>query len=268
MGVVVVVQLLAADENAPRHDILRLVGGFEIAVAGMVADAVYDAGGQYRNPQHLHGPNDNAHAAEENDGHRRRRADAKISVVAEHPSFPPVVGRSFAVFLQRLGRAAATVILRTFPEYFAQAVNPRAVRIVLGLGGGVVLAMHRRPLLRHHAGCQPQPQAEEEAKPRLQVQRSMRRMPMQIHRHGDDGDVRHDQRVRQRRPNGRPYDAKPPLRPPVNRNQIIAPRKPVTRPADHSTNRPSVPCRAAPRRQLSRRALGSGTIGSAAGREP
>src|ERR1700712_4381330 len=54
--VVVVVQLFAADDDAPRHDVARRVDRFEIAVAPPVADAIDDAGGGDRDPQHLDGP--------------------------------------------------------------------------------------------------------------------------------------------------------------------------------------------------------------------
>ena len=53
--VVVVVQLFAGDQEAPRHDVARRVRALEIAIAVVVADAVDDAGRHQRVREHLHG---------------------------------------------------------------------------------------------------------------------------------------------------------------------------------------------------------------------
>jgi hypothetical protein len=53
------------------------------------------------------------------------------------------------------------------------------VRIVLGLALRVVLAMDRDPLLRHHAGRQPEPEAEEVRRDRMQLERPVRLRPVQ-----------------------------------------------------------------------------------------
>ena len=57
---VVVVELLAADQNTPRKDIARRIlflgdamKARETAVTPCVSDAVNDAGGKYRDPEHL-----------------------------------------------------------------------------------------------------------------------------------------------------------------------------------------------------------------------
>ncbi len=49
--------------------------------------------------------------------------------------------------------------------------------------------MDRRPLLRHHAGGQPQPEAEKVAGQRMQLERTVRLMAVQEDRDRDDGDV-------------------------------------------------------------------------------
>ena len=51
VGVVVVVQFLAADDDAPGRDVGRRVRRLEVAVAPPVAEAVDDAGGGDRDPQ-------------------------------------------------------------------------------------------------------------------------------------------------------------------------------------------------------------------------
>ena len=72
---VVVVQLFAADDQAPGRDVGAGVRRLEVAVAPVVADAVDDAGGGDRDPEHLHGP----------DGQAERRRTAPGSGSASGP---------------------------------------------------------------------------------------------------------------------------------------------------------------------------------------
>ena len=58
IGVVVVVQLLAAEPDRDRRDVPALVLHLEVAIAERVADAVDDAGGPEGDPHHLHAPDD------------------------------------------------------------------------------------------------------------------------------------------------------------------------------------------------------------------
>ena len=68
----------------------------------------------------------------------------------------------------------------------------RTMRIFRGLDLRVVLAMDGGPLLGHHAGRHPQPEAKEVRHDRVQVQCAVRLAAVQI-----DGD-RRDRDVRQR----------------------------------------------------------------------
>ena len=63
------------------------------------------------------------------------------------------------------------------------------MRVLRGLDARVVLAMHRHPFARLHAGREPEPEAEEVARDRMQVERAMRLAAMQEQRDGDDRDV-------------------------------------------------------------------------------
>ena len=56
----VVVQFLAADEDAPRHDVGACVGHVVAAVTEVVANAVNDAGSPERNPGDLREPDEQA----------------------------------------------------------------------------------------------------------------------------------------------------------------------------------------------------------------
>jgi hypothetical protein len=90
----------------------------------------------------------------------------------------------------------------TGPEDAIDAEDARAVRIVFGLALGVVLAMDRGPLLRDHAGREPQPEAEEVADDRMQVQGAVRLAAVEIDRDGGDRDLDEDQEGEQIAPPG------------------------------------------------------------------
>ena len=68
------------------------------------------------------------------------------------------------------------------------------MRIVRRFAARVVLAVYRSPFLGRHAGGQPQPETEEMTHQRMQVERAVRRVPVQIDRDGCDGNVGHRQR--------------------------------------------------------------------------
>jgi hypothetical protein len=68
------------------------------------------------------------------------------------------------------------------------------MRILGGFAACMVLAVHRDPFARDHAGRQPEPEPEEMADDRVQSQASMSLMTVQKDRDARDGDVRQDQR--------------------------------------------------------------------------
>ena len=63
------------------------------------------------------------------------------------------------------------------------------MRIIRGLALGVVLAMHRDPFPRAHAGGQPEPQPEKMAHRRMQVDRPVRLVAVQVQRDRGDRDL-------------------------------------------------------------------------------
>jgi hypothetical protein len=69
------------------------------------------------------------------------------------------------------------------------------MRIFFGLALCVVLAVNRGPLGGQHARGHPQPETEEVADDRMQVQRAVRLAAMEIYGHTDDRDVGHGQRI-------------------------------------------------------------------------
>src|SRR6185437_2683370 len=80
ISVMVVVQLLAADEDSPRHEIAARVGRLEASIAPPVTDAVDDACGGDRNPEHLHGPDGGADGAEQEEIEDEGQADTLPAV--------------------------------------------------------------------------------------------------------------------------------------------------------------------------------------------
>ena len=100
---VVVVQLLAADQDAPGHDVLARIGHIVIvAVAEEVTDAVDHAGGPERDPDDLRQQDQHAgHDAEQGDVDRAHQEQAVDRVARVNVVFHPVVGRAVTVALHR-----------------------------------------------------------------------------------------------------------------------------------------------------------------------
>jgi hypothetical protein len=116
-------------------------------------------------------------------------------VLGVQVALEPVVGRALAITLDRCGFGGfGDVEKHAAPQHPVDAVHLRAVRVFRGLALGVVLAMHRHPLARAHAGGQPEPEAEEVARDGMQLERMVRLAAVQEDRHRDDGHVRERQR--------------------------------------------------------------------------
>jgi hypothetical protein len=77
----------------------------------------------------------------------------------------------------------------------SDALDLGAVRVFFGFALGVVLAVDGDPLLGHHAGAEPQPEAEEVRGDRAEVHGAMGLRAVQEDRDRRDGDVRGDERV-------------------------------------------------------------------------
>ncbi len=203
VGVVVVVQLFAADDDAPRHDVARRVGGFEVAVAPPVADAVDDAGGGDRDPQHLDGPDGGADGTEQRQVDDHHQRDALPLEAAVQVALDPVVRRAVAELgdgfhVLRFG----AVHLAAGQQHGLDAARDGAVRIIDRLALGVVLAVNGGPFLGDHARGEPHPETEEVRRDRTQVQRAVRLAAMQPDRDAGDRDVRQEQRVQDDFPPG------------------------------------------------------------------
>ncbi len=83
-----------------------------------------------------------------------------------------------------------TVQLCAREQHGFNAVHMRAVWVVGLLALGVVLAVNGGPLFGHLRRGEPQPESEEVRCNRMQVQRTVCRMTVQINGHAGDGDMR------------------------------------------------------------------------------
>ncbi|MNM61401.1 hypothetical protein D3C81_727020 [compost metagenome] len=198
---VVVVQLFAADDDAPRHQVGGGVAAFEVAIADGMPQAIDDASGPHRNPHHLHGPDGQAERAEQRQIDERHQGHAGDGEARIDIPLQPVIRAVLAVDAQGFG------VLRLFLIQFgalaqdrAQALVDRAVRVIGGFAFGVVLAVDGSPLAGIHRRGQPQPETEEMLQRGMQLERAMRRKAMQVDGDADDRDMRQDQRDRHQLP--------------------------------------------------------------------
>src|SRR6185295_7926517 len=124
-----------------------------------------------------------------NVGHADQRQSEEVQLRVDI-ALEPVVGRAMAVAYDRLPIAALPDVQEhSAPQNTMDAQHLRAVRILRGLALGMMLAMDRDPLFRHHARRQPQPEPEEMTHGRMQLERAMRLVAMKEYRDRDDGDV-------------------------------------------------------------------------------
>ena len=159
-----------------------------------MANAIDDAGGSHRNPDHLHSPHSQTGSAEQCQVDDHHHAHSLPAVAGVEIALNPVAGRAMA----KLGHgflvfAFCTIEFCALPENFFDAVRLWAVRVFDGFALGVVFAVDRHPLFGHLAGTEPEPEAEEMRRQRVQIHRTMRLMAVQIDGHTGDGDVRRHQ---------------------------------------------------------------------------
>src|SRR3989344_5838491 len=186
----IVVQLLAADQDAPREDVGAGVADLVIAVAPVMADPVDDAGRKDRNPDHLDRPDGNTDRAEQRHVDHEHQDQAFPAMARVRVALHPVIRRAVAVLLHRFEIVRLFAIkFRALPHHRAYAELPGAVRIVRCFHLGVMLAMDGGPFFRDHAGGQPQPEAEEVTDNGMKIERPMGLMTVQIDGDSGDGDV-------------------------------------------------------------------------------
>ena len=153
-----------------------------------MADAVDHASGEQRNPHHLHRPDGHTGEAEQNHVGQCHQHNAEHGEAAVDVALDPVIRAAGAVLVQGfLVQRFGLVELRAFAQYFADAKYLRAVRVFLAIAVGVMLAMNGGPGAGVHARGQPQPETEEVFQHRVQFQRAVGGIAVQIDGDADDG---------------------------------------------------------------------------------
>ena len=150
----------------------------------------------------MNGPDGQTDWPEQNqvDDHQNRNADHRVAI---HVALHPVIRCAGAVTLHGfVVLGFGPIQLRTFPQHFLQAEYLWAMRIIRCFTLGVVLTVNGGPLLGDHTGGEPQPETEEMRHGRMQLQRTVRRVAMQVNGDARDRDVRHDQGVHDITPPG------------------------------------------------------------------
>ena len=194
IGVMIVMQLFTGNQNAPRRDIGAGVRSLKIAITPIMRSTVDDARGHHRSPHHLHGPNGETSQAKKQQIDQQHQHDAKIGKPAVQVTLDPVIGCSMSIAGQCfcITRLFAVQLI-TLQQNGPDAVDMRTMGVVVLLAFGVMLAVNGCPLPGDLPGCQPQPETKEMGGNRVQVERTVRLVPMQEDRHADHGDVCHNQ---------------------------------------------------------------------------
>ena len=190
VGVVVVVQLFAADQDAPRRDVGAGVMRLKVAVAPIVSSAVDDASRRDRDPGHLHSPDGQAQETKQTDVDDQHQGHALPGKAGVQVALDPVVGCAVAIALegvQVFGFFAVQLCARE--QHGFDAVHMGAMGVFGLLALGMVFAVNGRPLLGHLAGGQPQPETEKVRGNGVQVQSAVRLVTVQVNRDAGDGDV-------------------------------------------------------------------------------
>src|SRR6202011_2486718 len=167
----IVMELFAANQDAPRHDIAARGLAQENAVAPVVSDAIDDARGGDRDPRHLNRPDRRPDRTEQREVDHQHQAAALPGKRRIDIALYPVIGRAETIFLERfLILRFVAIQLRTLPEHLLDASGLRAMRVVVRLDLRVMLAMDGHPLLGQHAGREPEPETEEVTDCRVEVE--------------------------------------------------------------------------------------------------
>ena len=192
----VVVQFFAADPQAPRRQVGRHVRGLEVAIAPPMTDTVDHARGPERNPDHLQRRDRDAPDPEQQDVDDEGQRRSPVRVGGVEMALDPVIRAALAVLLQRIliDRSDA-VEIDALPQHRVDAEELRAMRIFLGLALGVVLAMHRDPFARDHAGRHPRPEAQHMRHDRMEIDAAVAGAAMQVQGHRENRQLSDDEEI-------------------------------------------------------------------------
>jgi len=191
--VVVVVQALAAGQ--PGQHARVVCGVLEVLAAPPVPEAV----DQRRQDEHI----DDAVAEHGHDAlppadpehHQRRAKNDARPAAREHAPLPSIRSQVGRERLDGLGLPGLADVVVHVPQlHLPEAQQERAVRIAVAIDEGVVLPVHRNPLLLALTRQEPEHGAEQERRDRLQSQRAVRERAVQIDRCRERADLSQHER--------------------------------------------------------------------------
>src|SRR5690606_21199468 len=146
---VVVVEFLAADQDAQRSQVGAGVRRIEVAVAARMAETIDDAGRGDRDPEHLDAEDDQSGDPEQEQVEREGDPDSQAGMTRIEIALAPVVRGAAAEALDGIAVGGLRPVeFGALEQHLAEPEYFRAVRIAVVLAPGVVLAMNRRPFLR------------------------------------------------------------------------------------------------------------------------
>ena len=192
----IIVQLLATEQQRPGHEVGRGGGHLEAAVTDRVAEPVDDAAGKKRLRHQMHGDHHDARNTEQQQVRGDERHDAKVRIAAVETPFEPVLRRAAPVVLQRLRivrRDAVQFI--ALEQHAPQSKHHGTVGVAGLIGVRMVAAVDRDPFLGDCPGAEPQPEAEQVPQRRVQDESAVGLITVQVQRHPEkhrlDGDKGH-----------------------------------------------------------------------------
>src|SRR5579863_8473234 len=181
---VVVVQLLARDQQSPRHDVRGHVRQLEASIADVMAKPIDDACGEQGLCDELYPEHGYGRHAEHDHLQRNEDGDTYYGKTAIEVALQPVVRCPTPVVRKNLRVTGRCCVKLVALQYDApQTEHRRTVRVTLSVGKRVMTAVNGNPLPRHRSRGEPQPESEEVPHRRMQHQAPMCLVAMQVQRH-------------------------------------------------------------------------------------
>lgn len=145
---VIVVKFLAGDQETNRQQVPRVVHRIVVSVAPVMSGAIDDAS-KSGHPEHLERPNSEPRQTEQGQVDAEHDHETKPRVLV-HVTLHPVIRRAIPVLRENERIALCLAVPKVHTEQ--DSMNPkmhRTMRIRCGLGGCMVIPVHRNPF----TGC-------------------------------------------------------------------------------------------------------------------
>src|SRR5262245_5917282 len=159
-----------------------------------MAEAIDNASSKEWNPGHLNQPHSQTPSTKKEEiGDEGEGRTQQTERLVDSP-FDHVVRRALSVLFDEGLVVRSGVVERGTPEHHApDAINNRAVRILVGIDIRVMASVNRDPFARRHRRPDPQPESHEMFDRRVERNAAMGLATMQIEGDASRGDVRVDE---------------------------------------------------------------------------